>query len=501
MAVRPTGLKVLVPALLLLLTALAPRAAEAADSDEAETRSTARWHFHRGLSLFNQGDNDGALAEFRRAYELVPNPRVRYNLGLTHAARGDPVKALEALEPLASERALSPEQREHVRQVVEEQRQRIGQLSIVTNVAGALLEIDGTRVGRLPLAAPLRLAVGRRLIAVSAPGHVPRRAEALIAGRTLHELRLDLEPSEATLATLAIATNVPDVELFVDNQLTGMSPLAGSLVVAPGTHVVRAARKGYRSVTRSIGLGAGASSQLTLTLEEDPAALRVDGGRLALAISEPEAEVFINGVPQGSRYGGFSLPGAGTRCASSGKDFFPADRLITIQSRRLLEERVELLPTPQYRADYVQSAQRRRAWAYGIGGGGLVLLGASTGFLLWNASEERESERDFDATADSFDPGGACDRQTGLPPAVRAECEARLEQRLATLDDVRSREKYGWIGAGVGAAALGAGLYLFLSGDDPTRYDPKPESDVFGSLQPRLFWQPGGGGASVAGVF
>jgi Flp pilus assembly protein TadD len=190
-------------ALCSVLVALATAAsgALAQPADDA-VRAQARWHFHRGLSLFNQGDSAGALAEFRRAHELIPNPRVSYNMGLTYAALGSPIEAVETLLPLLESSALSPEQRTHVQSVLEEQRLRIGRLNVVTNVAGAAVEIDGVAAGRAPLVQPLRLAVGRRLIAVSAPGHLPRRSAVLIAGGTLHELRLDLEPSALRVATL-----------------------------------------------------------------------------------------------------------------------------------------------------------------------------------------------------------------------------------------------------------------------------------------------------------
>jgi len=472
-----------------------------AEAPESDVRSVARWHFHRGLALFNQGDNGGALAEFRRAYELVPNPRVRYNLGLTYAASSAPVEALEALEPLVDSAELSGEQRTHVRATIEEQRQRIGELAVIANVPGARLEVDGMRVGRLPLARALPFAVGRHLVTVSAAGYLPSRSEVLIAGRTRRELRVNLEPSEAALAALSIESNLPDVELFVDGQLAGKTPLAIPITMAPGVHVLRAARPGYRPVNRKVDLGPGVSGKLVLALEADTGTLAREGGRLALDISESEARIFIDGAPRETRHTGLSLPSGRHALRVERAGFFTADRLITIQPGRLLQERVELLPTPQYHADYARAANRQRAWAYGIGGGGALLAAASAGFLVWNAGEERDAERNFDATADSFDPGGGCDRTVGLPPSVRAECNALLEQRLSRLEDIRGREKYGWIGAGVGTAALGVGVYLFFSGDDPRRYDPRPESDVFGSLTPRISWQNGELGAGLSGRF
>src|SRR5580765_5464988 len=80
---------------LALFTALPARAADApADPKKAE----AAQRFDRGLQLFDDGDTAGALAEFKRTYELVPNPVVLFNIGLVYAAMGRPVSAVDALE-------------------------------------------------------------------------------------------------------------------------------------------------------------------------------------------------------------------------------------------------------------------------------------------------------------------------------------------------------------------------------------------------------------------
>ena len=71
-------------ALAALLAALCPSVAYAqpvpsgASGDAARTE--ARDRFDRGLDLFNGGENPAALAEFKRAYELIPNPLVLYNI-------------------------------------------------------------------------------------------------------------------------------------------------------------------------------------------------------------------------------------------------------------------------------------------------------------------------------------------------------------------------------------------------------------------------------------
>src|SRR5882672_2252826 len=77
---------------------VAAAGADAKKPDDAK-KAEASHRFDRGLELFDQGDNSGALAEFKRTYEILPNAVVLYNIGLVYAAMARPVDAVDALEP------------------------------------------------------------------------------------------------------------------------------------------------------------------------------------------------------------------------------------------------------------------------------------------------------------------------------------------------------------------------------------------------------------------
>jgi hypothetical protein len=119
--------------------------------------------------------------------------------------------------------------------------------------------------------------------------------------------------------------------------------------------------------------------------------------------------------------------------------------------------------------------------------------------VLLNKSQESDKKETFDDEAARNGPGGDCDRDAGrqTPACIRS-----LNLALEELKDVRSREKFGWIGAGVGAAALGLGAVLLFTNDDPNRYEPRPESDVFGrlNLRPTAWVYPNGGGLGLVGT-
>jgi len=137
---------------------------------------------------------------------------------------------------------------------------------------------------------------------------------------------------------------------------------------------------------------------------------------------------------------------------------------------------IPLLPTPAYLDDYVRSAKTQRFWGFVALGGGAVIGGTSAAFLLWNQGQKHDAERDFNAFADEVAnmpthecPDDACDRKLGI--------------LVDELDARRKRDVYGWVGVAIGAASLGTGVVLLARAPNPHRYEPKPESDVFGALE------------------
>src|SRR4029453_16646197 len=86
--------------LALLALAASTFASTRSFAQSEKIKTEARERFDRGLTLFNQGDDAGGLAEFQRAYDLIPHPLVLYNLGLVYSTMKRPVEASEALGKL-----------------------------------------------------------------------------------------------------------------------------------------------------------------------------------------------------------------------------------------------------------------------------------------------------------------------------------------------------------------------------------------------------------------
>jgi hypothetical protein len=263
---------------------------------------------------------------------------------------------------------------------------------------------------------------------------------------------------------------------------------------------VEVRRAGYVSAKQAVTLGPGSSGRLELDPTADPAALARDGGLLALSISEPDAVVYVDGEARGAYSGPLRLAPGAHRIRVERAHFLPFQRVVTVPKAANASVTIELEPTPEKRAEYRSATVAQRTWGFVTTGAGAAVTLGSVGFLIWNAAEESDAADRFDAEAAKQEPGGECDRAGGMQTDA---CLQALELALEDLDSVRSREKFGWIGAGVGVAATALGVTLLLTNDDPDRYEPRPESDVFGRLElvPHGWFGKGAAGAGFTGRF
>jgi hypothetical protein len=155
----------------------------------------ARAHFQRGADLFKEGNPDASLAEFLRAYQLVPNYRLLYNIGQVHVERHDYVSALRAFQDYLRQGAtdVPAERREQVERDIASLRTRISELRVTSNVEGAELAIDGVPAGSLPLTAPLPVSAGTRRLTLTKKGYNSVERTITVTGGDKPELSIPLE--------------------------------------------------------------------------------------------------------------------------------------------------------------------------------------------------------------------------------------------------------------------------------------------------------------------
>ncbi len=485
----------------ILASLTGPAKAQPAAADSA--RGEARERFSRGLHLFENGDNGGALAEFKRANELVPNRLALFNIGLVYAAMERPVEAAATLEKVLKDTGpLKPENLARARAVKEEQEKRIAYVDVTTNVP-ATLDVDGLEAGTSPMTAPLLVAAGTRVIGAQAAGHLPGRREITVAGQTRTPLALELRPSEARLAHLEIRCALPGADVFIDGIPAGKTPLAASVTTEPGTRVVELRRAGYVTQKREIALQDGARGELVFDPEIDAAAT-TSGGRLRLQIAEGEILVTVDGRARGVYREGIAIPAGPHLVRLERAGFEPENRQVVVPQGSELPLHVDLRPTPETREAHVARARTYRFWAWTTMVGGVVLGGASTGLALWSNGKIPGAENKLQTVQQNavrFGPG-TCDPSKALTNEQIAQCQQDLSDAENSLSNYRNLRTGGFVGAGVGVALIGVGVALFALGPDSGRYDrPESETVAWRTIVPVVELVPGGGRLTLAGRF
>ncbi|HEU5077506.1 MAG TPA: PEGA domain-containing protein [Polyangiaceae bacterium] len=173
-------------------------AAESADAKpeppSPETVKRAGSHFERGLQLYNDAEYRLALIEFERAYQLVPNYKVQYNIAQVSIQIGRYARAVHALEQYLKDGGadVSPERRAQVENDLKMLAGRTARVNILSNVQGAEILLDETTVAQVPMTEKLLIDAGEHRLTVRARGYQPRVEQVTLAGGDDVEFSFDL---------------------------------------------------------------------------------------------------------------------------------------------------------------------------------------------------------------------------------------------------------------------------------------------------------------------
>ncbi len=227
--------------LVALLVALAPRDARAGDDDKkgvaapASGSEEASQRFRSGVSFYKDKDYAAALVEFKRAYELVPNFTVLFNLGQTARELKDYAAALKAFEQYLDEGGakIPAPRRKEVVASVDELKRKVGTLKIVASVDGAEITLDEVAIGVSPLAAAVVANVGRHKVSATSTGFTPAQRVVEVAGMTETPVSLELTRIEAAPVVVVEAPRPPP-KLVTPTIVWVMLATTGATAVAAG---------------------------------------------------------------------------------------------------------------------------------------------------------------------------------------------------------------------------------------------------------------------------
>ncbi|MBK7585958.1 MAG: PEGA domain-containing protein [Myxococcales bacterium] len=448
-------------ALLFAVATLCAGAAAWADDDKAQ----ARKHFDRALELTDEGALREAVVEFRRAYEISPHYSVLYNLGMAYVGLGRPVEAVDALERYLSEGGaeIAETRRAQVTADLGRQRARIAEVTVTVKPDGASVLLDGVPLALTPLESPVRLGIGRHEISIRKDGFKPIDRSITVAGEERTSLRIELVRTDsprgaAGVGQLVLRCGIPGVDVVVDDRVLAKTPLSAPLLVPQGVHDVVFRRPGYTTSRSAVTVLDGATDPVECQIAPQTRLPNSLAAHVSVAASEPGAKVFVNGLPVTADS---MLPVGPHRLEVSRAGFrsWTLDLALSPGERRSV--RAQLVPTPDTLRDYKSRAKTQRTLAWVAGGAGLALGAVAVGTFIWNDGRFSEWERE----------NSALDGEWSKSPPHPPDLSQRQQENDDRLSSIQAWDK-GVVGLGIaGGALLATGVVLWVTGDDPGRYD------------------------------
>jgi hypothetical protein len=173
----------------------------AAKPSPLEPLREAQRHFFAGVTLYEEKDLRGALAEFKTAYATDPLYRVLYNLGLVARELNDWAGALGYYRKFLDdgEERVPPGRRLQVEREILELAQRVARLQIDLRDGPAEVQIDDEPIASARLAAPIAVNPGKHRVRVAFPKHPLQVRVVELAGGEEKGLVFELGPAPAHL--------------------------------------------------------------------------------------------------------------------------------------------------------------------------------------------------------------------------------------------------------------------------------------------------------------
>ena len=182
-------------------------------SEQDQATDSARASFQEGVELFKEGSFEGALAEFKKAYQTRPSYRVLYNIAQVYFELHDYVNSYTTLKDYV-EQGGSDIPAARLAQVDELNRKlerRIASVEIVCDVNDADIRIDDISVGKSPLESPILVNAGPRRLSAVKTGYPVSARLVTLAGTERSTVRLEvaLPPEPKVDKTLAAPATPP----------------------------------------------------------------------------------------------------------------------------------------------------------------------------------------------------------------------------------------------------------------------------------------------------
>jgi hypothetical protein len=193
---------------------------------DPQSKAKAQGLLTEASGLYEKGDYAGALEKFNAAYAAYPSPKLMFNIGQANRDLSRPVEALEAFEKfLSGSLDASPETTADARKSLAELRDKLGQIRIDCETAGAGVSIDGKTVGLTPLPDPIWATPGRHQVTAKHAGAAPAIEDVDVTAGSVSTVTMRMLPLTVPVAVAPAPTPdaAPNLDLHAAPPTSGAS--------------------------------------------------------------------------------------------------------------------------------------------------------------------------------------------------------------------------------------------------------------------------------------
>ncbi|MDF3071059.1 MAG: hypothetical protein K0R38_6660 [Polyangiaceae bacterium] len=330
----------------------------------------AHVRFKEGVEHARRGDVARALASFEAAYTIRPHFSVLYNIAQAHSALGNPVEAIATFERYLAEGGsqLPGSRREAVEQLIEVERQRIGQLVLhVPSARDTRVWLDGRELASDRHDQPITLKVGDHSLLYSrGAGHPVTLAFTVAAGQTSSAFIPAPRSPSPSQARLEVQCDVPDIEVTVDGNVVAPTAPRGPLLVDVGLRRVGFSRPGYVPTRVDMDVKPDRVNEVGCHLRWQ-----------ARPDSSVTSRFFLHATPR-------ARPPARHSVRVERDGYLPHSRSVWLRAGAIVRQEVALAPTAAQRQRDAQRRSQRRTWGGVLAAASASSLTAAGALYAWN---------------------------------------------------------------------------------------------------------------------
>lgn len=332
----------------------------------------ARKHFESGLLLYEDKNFEGAMVEFKTAYDTSKEARVLQNVAICQKNLKHYAAAIGTLQRELTEAAdLEPEKKKELQDEIDILMPLTSTVAITASEPGAQVYVDGELVGPTPVA-EFRVDVGERTFTAKLPGFVDSSQKVVISGSTAAKVTLAMEPTVKLAHVRVVAAGLPkDVvaRVTIDGTEMGATPWEGDLLA--GKHTIDVTAPGYVAQKTTREFAYKEKSDIELKLEKEK-----HEGLLVIDTIDPTAKISIDGKIVGTGSFKGAVTSGGHQISVSDDGYKPWKSEVTVLDN-------------QTRSMSVDLEKERSTWYWWVGGA-VALAGAGVGayFLFKPKTEE-----------------------------------------------------------------------------------------------------------------